>query len=388
MAKRNTSIQINGKRYDALSGALLNFEDTASPTPARAKSIDGVVGSKSRPAVASAAIKPVKAISRPVADPKSPVITRTVVQHAKPSRTKPSTTLMRHAVKKPQTSLKSRTKVVHPVKHASHAVVIPKTSLHGINHVRAARAAQYQMSPRVTKFAHEVSVAIATVKADVQETVTAIDNAIVIPQTYTPSGGTYRPDIRRVRVKTTQQMATSDIFEQALLRATSHEQEPVEPKLSKSRIRSLRRRMVSFSAGAVAVLSLVGFFGFQQQDTIQFRMAATGVGYSATMPKYQPTGYSLANIKTVNDTLFAKYANADNSYIISQRPTTWESQTLMNRLVEERGANSFVTSQADGRTIYMYGRNQAAWVHNGILYQVLGNSALNSTDFTRLATSM
>lgn len=388
MAKRNTSIQINGKRYDALSGALLSFEEVSAKTGA--KSIDGVVAGTTRPVVAKTAVQPIKVVSKPVVQkpastPAKPTTKRATAHHARVVRTKPSTTLMRHAVKKPQTSLKSRTKVSQPVKHASRTVVIPKTSLHGVNHVRAARAAQHQISPRVTHFAQEVSLAVATVKADVHQTIQAIDDAIVIPQTYTPSGN-YRPDIRRVRVKTTSPASTSDIFEQALLRATSHEE--TAPAVSQGRLRSLRRRMVSFSAGAVAVLALVGFFGFQKQDSIQFQAASSQAGFAATMPGYHPQGYSLNEIKNLNNTLFVQYANADKSYTISQKPVAWDQRTLVDRIADNQGQNSYIVAKSNDRTVYMYGRNQAAWIHNGVLYQVLGNGVLSSNDFTRIASSM
>jgi hypothetical protein len=400
MAKRNTIIQINGKRYDALSGTLLSFEETTVPA---VKSIDGfVAGSRSNQAIKPVAKKPVATAAKakptainnhhakvatlaanPAAKHKVPVQRKT--NHAKVVRTNASTTLMRHAVKKPQASLKSRTKVAHPVKHASRTVIIPKTSIRGVNHVRAARAAEHQLHPRVSHFAQEVSMAVATVKADVQETIKAIDNAIVIPQTYTPSG-TYRPDIRRVKVKATPTKSTTDIFEQALLRATSHEES--QPALPKGRLRSLRRRMVSFSAGAVAVLAIVGFFGFQKQDTIQFQVASSQVSFQTTMPGYQPQGFSVNNIRGTNNTLFVEYANADKSYTISQKPSNWDHRTLIDRIADNQGRTSYVVTKANDRTIYLYGRNQAAWIHNGVLYQVLGNGVLSSSDFSRIASSM
>lgn len=384
VAKRNTSIRINGKHYDALSGALINFEATAAQPMAAVKSIDGVIGGKSRPISAKAATHPVKSVSKQISKPVTKT-TRTAAKHAKVTRTKPSTTLMRHAVKKPQTSLKSRTKVSQAIKHTSKTAIIPKTSLHGINHVRAARAAEHQISPRVSHFAKEVSLVTAAIKADVHETVKAIDNAIVIPQTYAPNGA-YRPDIRRVRVKATTQTATSDIFEQALLRATSHEQP--EPKISISRLRSLRRRMISFSAGAVVVLALVGFMGFQKQDAIQFRVAASSASFSATMPGYQPQGYSLQNVKNSNGTLFAQYAKADKNYVVSQKASQLGDQSLSQLIADEQGPGSFTTIAGNDTTIYLYGRNQAAWAHNGVLYQVLGNGVLSSGDFAQIASSM
>lgn len=403
MAKRNTSIHINGKQYDALSGALLGAQQSAesvkkvtAPIKAQVKStrsIDGVVGGapKHEPLAPVKQATKTTATTHPTPKPKAVSKHRSAAPHAQVTRAKQSSTLMRHAVKKPKASVKRLAKAqtathhsVHVIK-TSHVGIIPKTSVHGVNPARAARAAEHQLSPRISHFAQEMNVVANAVKDDIQRTVSAIDKAVVIPQTYTPSGA-YRPDIRRVRVKAAQAEATSDVFEQALLRATSHEEET--PVLTKGRMRSLRRRMVSFSAGAVAVLAIVGFFGYQQQDALQFRVAARSAGFSATMPGYQPQGFAISSVKKTGGTLYVQYASANNNYLLSQKPSQLTSQELLQRLANSRSLNTFSTVPANGRVVYIYGNNQAAWVHNGLLYQVIGNGALSTQDFTQIASSM
>lgn len=393
MTKRKTSIQINGKHYDAITGALLSYEETPVPRTIKpaAKSIDGVIGGAKGP------IKPVHA-HQAVASPSKPkpVKPHQPASHAKARQVKPSAALMRHAVAKPTTApLKRHTKVHHSTHNASHIVatskyvVVPKTSLHGINHQRAARASAITKSPHIIHFAQELS---TTISRDIEQTVAAIDKAIVVPQTFTPTGQ-YRPDIRRAQPR--RQATSSDIFEQALLKATSHEQPaPVNTPAKKRRsFAVMRRRMVSFGAGAVAVLAMVGVFGYHG-DTIQFKVATSRAGFAATRPAYQPKGYTITSIQASSGYVNLRYVSPTNidgiarSYALTEKPTSWDSETLLSNITASKNATNYSAIKKAGRTIYVYGKNQAAWVHNGILYQVLGSGSLSSNDVIAIATSM
>lgn len=357
-----------------------------------AKSIDGVVG---RPAQkATQPHKPVSAKpapSKPVAASNDvikakPAVKRTAAVHAKARTVKPSATLMRHVVAKPVSApLKRHTKVQTSLQGHGHvslsgnAVVVPKLSLYSINPHRAARANQVAMSPRVSRFTHQVMI---TVTQDAEQAVQTIDKAIVIPETPTVM---YQPDVRRASTP-----SSSDIFEQALLRATGHEQPVPDIKTKKGRraARSLRRRMVSFTAGAVVVLALVGAFGYHQSDTNRFRAAANQAGFAATMPGYQPDGFALADIKVSGGYLNVRYQNATSTYAVAEKPTSWDESMLINQITSSPATKTYAKVEKAGRTVYIYGRNQAAWVQDGILYQVLGNGALGTNDIVEIAASM
>lgn len=397
MTKRNTIIKINGKHYNAITGDLLHTPVAAAVTPSKTvvktvKSIDGVVGGtsvKHNPATA------VKSVTKVPA--KKPTVSRTAAAHAKAHHVRPSAALMRHAVAKPtSTSLKRHTKVQAPVHSASHfplasaITVAPKLSLHSVNHQRAKRAAAVATSPSVAHFAREVAVAVSR---DVEQAVAAIDKAIVIPQTPTPSS-VYRPDVMRPAQVRRQ---TSDIFEQALIRATSHEEPaPTSVQTAKRRrsLRSLRRRMVSFSAGTVAVLAMIGVFGYHSSGTIKIKMAANRAGFSATIPAYQPKGFSVAKIESSSGFINVRYARdaqvvgASTSFALTEKPSNWNSETLLTNITASSSTSTYTTVKKAGRTVYVYGRNQAAWVNNGILYQVLGNGALSTHEFGEIAASM
>ncbi|MDB5169848.1 MAG: hypothetical protein JWN82_244 [Candidatus Saccharibacteria bacterium] len=388
MAKRNTSIKINGQHYDALTGVLLT-DISAAPKQPVVKSIDGVVGKQPKHTPAPTIIKPEPLEVRA---PKAAAV-RTPAAHAKAHYTKSSATLMRHAVAKPQAqSLKRHVKVQsstlsttqahHPVK------VNTKLSVYGLNHQRAARAAQVSLSPKIARFAQEV---VSATPVAVEQALSALNKAIVIPQTITASP-VYRPDVMPARTRKT---ASSDIFEQALLRATSHEQPaPIIAGNKKNRraARSLRRRMISYSAGAVAVLALAGFLGVQHADTIQFKVATNKAGFSATMPDYKPIGFVVDSVRSYNGYVGVKYVadtiEGNRSFAITEKPSSWNSNTLLTNIQANGEDTAYQTIEKAGRTVYVYGNNQAAWVNNGILYQLAGNGALAVHEIGQIAASM
>jgi hypothetical protein len=301
---------------------------------------------------------------------------------------------MRRAVAKPQTaSLKRHVKVqssmLATVQPAQLTKITPKISFYGVNEQRLVRAAQTAMSPKVSRFAREMTAIIAP--PAVEQAFTAIEKAIVIPQTAAPKHIIYRPDISPARPNKT---TTSDIFEQALQRATSHEQPaPMVRSSKKGRLtRTLKRRMVSYGAGAVAVLAIAGFFGVQNADTIQFKMATNRAGFSATMPSYQPHGFAMDSVRTYNGYVGLKYVadsiEGKRSYAITEKPSSWNSSTLLTSIMADGQNISYRVVEKAGRTVYVYGNNQAAWVNNGILYQLVSTGTLGNHEIGQIAASM
>lgn len=389
MAKRNTSIKINGRHYNAVTGVLLS-DVAAASVRHEVKSIDGVVRS------ATPRVTPVHNME-PVVMKASPTTKttrqRTAAPHTKAHHATPSATLVRRAVAKPKTnSLKRHTKVqsstLATTPSAHLAKVVPKLSFYSVNEQRLARAAHTTMSPKVSRFAHDMTI---TAPQAIEQAVTAIENAIVIPQTVVTPHVVYRPDVSPARRN---QTTTSDIFEQALQRATSHEQAaPVIRGSKKGRLtRTLKRRMISYSAGAVAMLAIAGFLGIQNADNIQFKLATNHAGFAATMPSYQPHGFAMDSVRTYNGYVGLKYVadtiQGSRSYAITEKPSSWNSSTLLTSIMANGEAASYRVVEKAGRTVYVYGNNQAAWVNNGILYQLVSTSTLGNHEIGQIAASM
>lgn len=376
MAKNNTSIQINGKQYNAATGVLL---------PTKSRSIDGVVGSsKPLSAVKPAAVTPKTAVT-PVATPikhlRPDVVrpARSQAPHAAAHHPSGAATLMRSAVSKPtNASLKRRGKVLastHTAAHltaASSVVVAPKLSLSTVNEHRAARASKTPLSPRIVRFGQPNIITPQAV--DIPAMPNEVPAAVIL-HANTPAA-----------------QRTADMFERAIEQATGHEATPL-PAGKKGGF--VRRRMVHFAVGAVVLLAIsVGIFGFHANQAVQFKLAANRAGFAATMPGYQPKGFSIADINVSAGQLNLRYASADSingvgrSFALTEKPVDWTSQDLSAKLANSPTSANYATLQKAGRTIYIYGQNQAAWVSNGILYQVLGNGALNTQEFAQIASSM
>lgn len=376
MAKRNTSIQINGKRYDAITGSLL-----VRPTvPAHSgKSIDGVVG----------AAKSTGAITQPSRALPASAVPRSRAAHAKSHQATPSATLMRHVVSKPSTaSLKRRGKVqASTLSKASPAVVrhFSTPSLQKTHAGRLARAAKVDISPRIARFAHQITTSTPVL---FERAVNELDANVSVPSL--PTTQTYRVEVTPRNAR----RVTNDIFEQALARATSHEEPAPNPATKRGkRAKALRKHMMKYGAAALVILVIAGVAG-QQIDNIKFKLAANRAGFAATMPSYRPAGFTLAKVQVqsgyfgLNFTNSAEPNGLSHSFAVTERPSPWNSQTLLTNILASANVNGYNSIQTAGRTVYVYGQNQAAWVNDGILYQVLGNGLLTTQEFSQLAASM
>ena len=176
----------------------------------------------------------------------------------------------------------------------------------------------------------------------------------------------------------------TDLFEQALIHATSHE----EPHHKSSGKRATRhRRMASVFAGLGAFLVIGGFIAYLNKPTIELHVASVHAGFSAELPSYKPNGYALnGGIKAQNGQVQMTYRSGDSQYTITQVASDWNSTTLLDQNTDQKGAPSR-TVQSEGRTIYIYD-NSASWVNSGVKYEINGNAQLDTDELVSLATSM
>jgi hypothetical protein len=121
------------------------------------------------------------------------------------------------------------------------------------------------------------------------------------------------------------------------------------------------------------------------------KVAANRAGFAATMPSYQPSGYSLSGPiayspgqVTVN---FASNSD-DRKFSLRQQPTTWDSDALLENYVTKQSDN-YLTYQDQGLSIYIFDGTSAAWVNGQKMYIIDGSSSQLDTDqILKLATSI
>lgn len=336
-----TSIEINGRRYDARTG----------------KPVAGHASAPTKPAVMDVA----------------PRNTHTKQVHAKPQRSK---TLMRHAVKKPakltpqhSTTNKPMTDIAAPSKRTT---LIPSTLYHQPDPEREKRASAIKRSSLVRKFSSHTGQSSAPVGFDQP-----------VPQRVEPMAVQPAPTLAQpIKIA-----PAHSVIERGLRAAQSHSETPHKAKRSKGRRRT---RLASISAGALAVVLLGTFFAYQNLPNISMRYASTRAGISANLPTYRPSGFALNHrIEYTPGQITINFnSNSDDrKFTITQRESTWNSETLRSNYVAEK-ADNIQTFEDKGRTIYLYGDSNATWVNAGVWYDINGDSQLNSDQLIRIATSM
>lgn len=350
------SIDINGKRYDAISGAVL-------------QSVDGFhAGSLPRTPAASTATTSKRTAHTPAA-------------HIAPHKPQKAATLMRSAVRKPD--LRARKLVAQSSTHSPAAQplhqVAPKLSHTSIDPVRQKRATRVMQSPAVSRYGN-----LSTVDAIAHRKDPLIALTPQTPQTPPPAVTHTQPTpaipVQPIRHITEQ----PDIFEQALARATSHEQVHRTAPIKKP-----GRLATVASVGLVVVLA-VGIFAYFNAPELSLRLASSRAGFEAQLPNYSPAGFTFGNLTYSPGNVTVSYKDGGNEnrrFDITQRVSDWDSEGLLSNFVSS-AASAYQTYERAGRTVYLYGNNTATWVDSGIWYTIEGSNSLTKNQVLDMAGSL
>jgi tRNA(Leu) C34 or U34 (ribose-2'-O)-methylase TrmL len=368
VSKNNNIIEINGQRYNALTGARIGGG------PGSPKNVDGIVRSAATspsPALSTPAPRPPlqSVVKKPVMDIARPVHS---IKHHTPQA---SQTLMRRSVQKPNEThlhLKAQTSTDQLTLQPKHAVQ-PKLSHQVIDPKRQKRALHTDKSQLVSRFS-----AVASFSANTP-------HAVALSQTVAQ----HSLENRATQVAADGSQPSLDMFQQALAKATTHQQ-PFFTPLKKSRSRrALGSRAVSLASAALAVVLLAGFVTYQNIPNIKLHLASSRVGFAASMPSYRPAGFAVGKLNyDVGNIAISYHSNSDDrTYTLTEKASNWDSQTLHDVYVVTSAGQAYQTVQASGRTIYLFGHN-ATWVNNGIWYEIQNNGNLSSKQLVNLASSL
>ncbi|MEO8105116.1 MAG: hypothetical protein ABI602_02150 [Candidatus Saccharibacteria bacterium] len=370
MSKNNNIIEINGQRYNSVTGALVGAAGRG-----QAQNVDGVV----RMVTAS----PSPALSVRVARPPlQSVVTKPVMDIARPSPAhlahhspQSAQTLMRRSVHKPattQTHFKAQTptdRVVHQPKltvqtKLSHQVVDPK---------RQKRARHASKNGLVHHFGAVASLSTNSTPAPISA---KIVTGIASGDRITPAAAaSTQPSL--------------DMFQKALAEATSHQQPFFTPP-KKSRSGQLATsRSVKMVTSALSIFLLAGFITYQHIPDLKLRLASSRVGFAASMPSYRPAGFAVGGLSySVGNVAINYHSNSDTrAYTLTEKASNWNSQTLRDVYVVTNAGQAYQTVAASGRTIYLF-KNNATWVNSGIWYEIQNNGNLSSKQLLDLVLSL
>ena len=378
VTKPTSSIELNGKRYDSRTGRLLGDAPAAqTPMPSAGTSVDGFFSAPVR------TVAPIAKAVHPSSAAKGQVSTSVIdicrpaaqsLSHHKPQH---SNTLMRKSVNKPSPSLKRQLKVATATTSlvpAPRFDIVPKQSVATVDPGRLKHARQVSRSDMVTRFG-----VIPAQARSIPST----------SRTVSPNAAQTAPrHIAPAPIRTRQPSA--DIFERALASASSHTQAPVKTKHAPRKKTHRLRRVASVAASSLAILLIVGFVAYLNQTALQMRLASSRAGISATLPHWQPTGFTIGSFSYKPNTVTVSFHGATDparTFSLSQTASNWDSSALLSDFVLPN-AQTYQTIETQGTTIYTYGNNNATWVNGGIWYTLTTNGSLSTTDIVRLAVNM
>ena len=354
MGKQTSIIELNGHKYDALTGKRLSSVDShyISSMP---KMMD----------VAPVSKKPL------TPRPKTP---STKVH----SNVQNSKTLMRHAVKKPAPA-----KIVSEVKttqhshraasHISHSVITPKKP--SLKHV------EVQKSPVISRFGRSVGQATHT---------EAKQHHAHQHQTHVPK--------EPPKIQPAYKPTTAEELIQKSLNSIKDPQKPFTHKRINLRHRAAKRlhvsaKVINIASGGLAILLLSGFFAYQNIPNLAVRYAGMKAGVNASLPNYHPSAFRVN--KSVNYSpgqVAINYTSNtdDRSYVVTQKNTDWTQSDLESFMSKESGKSPQTYATNDG-TIYIQNDNSkvtASTIENGVLKNVSGDSSLNTDQVIKIVSSM
>lgn len=328
-----TTIKLNGQTYNAVM-----LEGRGS--------IDGIIGAEPNP-------KPLTK-SRPM-------------HHVKKSPT-PSKTLMRTAVKKPKKSQKKITQVSHPLNVGKDNLIIKSSTMVGsVDPSLLKRAESFSTSKKISRFGAAISEPYKS------------SSIVAIKQ----KTSNKTSDIKKTN--------NNSYLDKAVAKAQSHEQ----PGLSKKELKKLKPKRNKGHTAAYAIIGLMGLMViayaiYANIPNVMVKVASVRAGFSAVMPNYRPSGYSLTAVGYQPGIVTFKFSsNIDNrNFSLTEHSSNWDSATLVSALVVPTSGHKYKKITYRGQNVYLFGQDQASWVSNGIWYQVKGNNSLSVNQLLKLATTI
>lgn len=192
--------------------------------------------------------------------------------------------------------------------------------------------------------------------------------------------------------KTPAKTKQEEIFEKAMQASKSHQSigRHKQPRRRMYNKLGMKRKTFNTATATLAVLLFTGFFMYQNIPNFSMRIASNRAGFDASLPSYNPSGFAMGGpIEYSPGKVTVNFkSNTDNrNYALTQKVSNWNSQALVDNYIDAQG-KKYQTFQEKGKTIFVFDESSATWVSGGVWYQVEGNSALNTDQLLRIASSI
>lgn len=287
----------------------------------------------------------------------------------------PAKTLARSGVVRPKLGLKRRTNALTPTSiliKKPQFDVSQKLSVNQVDQRREKHAGQIHQSKLIKRFA---------------KTPTAWYDM--------PSHAGANVKVYKQTEADQKQQKSMDIFQRAIDNAESHKLKPVNPrKLAKqakrvgSTHRARRARLANYGLLGLIIVLTACVATYANRSNIILHFANAKAGFRANLPDYNPDGFTPGKFNYSPGTVSVNYdrSSTGRHYTFSETVSTLNADTLRSSNIISTN-DAYQTLQNGGRTIYIYGDNNAAWTESGMLYQITSNGSLSTSDVLAIAKS-
>jgi len=414
-----TTIEVNGRTYDAITGAVVGSAQTAPVLRKTGRNIDGFFRPRT---VITPTLKAPESVDNSIAAladtaPSAPQLTsRRTVNHARAHTPQPakarrdipvthhkteshalfvkrsgvnhvkhhvaqhSTTLRRDVVPAPSTSTHNLLRPVGALQHSRPRGIEIKNPASSIDQERLARAQEAEKSslisrhqeiaPTVAPIFNQASVHTAPQPAKPAATPGAAGN---VPSTPPPKLSN-RP---------------IDIFEHALANANNFVDIHEHRKLY---VKRARTHVASMAVGSLALIVIASFIAYQNNPSLQFKIATIKAGVSATMPNLAAAGFKFNGVKAGDGKLtIGLHSDTTNGdFQLTQANTNLSDSDMIQTIgaTNSSGEPTYSTVNANGTKVYRFSNTNATWVSDGEWYTVDGNTALTNNQLRSLVQNI
>lgn len=356
MASR-TTIEINGKLYDAVTGEPLNVPKNTTkakpetkPSLQNRRFIDGV----QKPANKANHLKaPAKKSS---AKPAATTVTAKTVSTAKTKKSsRTAAPSMKRQPKKSQTL-----------------------------HRRSVNRPEKKVAPPAAKNTEKKTKRESTPQIERKVDDSRLDKARSVQRSSSISRFATEEKKREVK-KETPKRPVPQLHHHVTAAREVHHQQQIDKRhhgnMATRKAAKPKRRLAGAGTTVLVAILLVGYVTYLNVPSISMKVAGHRAGFAASLPK-APAGYSLNGPITSSSGLVTVdfKSNTDQRYFaLRQQPSNWDSQALLeNEVIKNH--DDYVTYQDRGLTIYVYDGSNASWINGGKLFTLKSDNAQLTVD--------
>ncbi|MDO4902443.1 MAG: DUF4367 domain-containing protein [bacterium] len=147
------------------------------------------------------------------------------------------------------------------------------------------------------------------------------------------------------------------------------------------------RRAWWIFGGVFAVAIIVGAGILMNLPQISAQVASAQSGFSATIPSFQPEGFRLKELPYFDGkSIVMRFSNNNKNYEIKQIQSSWDSASLLENYVLTKWGEDYTTYREKGLTVYKKD-GSAVWVNGGRMFEISGAEELSNEEILRIAVS-